>query len=315
MSSRGGDVVRVRGGVIRRPSGATRARTDIDRMSTLDVLRTINAEDRRVPDAVAAVLPELARAVDLAVEALRGGDRVHYVGAGTSGRLATLDAAELAPTFNIPPDWFVAHHAGGADALRGPWRTPRTTTDGGAAEIRRRVAPGDFVLGLTASGRTPYVARRAAGGPRAGRAHRCWCRTTRTPPRRSRSTCSSRVDTGPEAIAGSTRMKAGTSQKLVLTVVLHRGDGEARPHVLEPDGQHARHQREAARPDRRGSCARPPGWPSRSAPTRWPTRDGDLKVALVHLLSGATIAHARPRRWSAPRATYARLSWSHGRTG
>jgi len=101
---------------------------DIDQLSTLEILRAINAEDRLVPDAVAAVLPALGTAVDLAVEALRGGHRVHYVGAGTSGRLAMLDAAELVPTFNIPADWFVVHHAGGSTARARPWRTPRTTT-------------------------------------------------------------------------------------------------------------------------------------------------------------------------------------------
>src|SRR5437763_12820268 len=93
------------------------ATADIDQLSTLDILREINAADSSVPDAVAAVLPELAKLVDLAVQALRAGRRVHYVGAGTSGRLAVLDAAELVPTFNIPGDWFIAHHAGGPGAL------------------------------------------------------------------------------------------------------------------------------------------------------------------------------------------------------
>src|SRR3954468_1740290 len=128
---------------------------DIDRMSTLDILRVINVEDHVVPDAVAAVLPQVARAADLAVGALRAGGRVHYVGAGTSGRLATLDAAELAPTFNTPPDWFMAHHAGGQEALV---RAMENVEDGsGAAEIRLHASAGDLVLGVTASGRTPYV--------------------------------------------------------------------------------------------------------------------------------------------------------------
>src|SRR5687768_6210767 len=138
------------------PTEARNPRTqDIDRLSTLEVLRLINAEDQLVPDAVAAVLPELARAADLAVGALRAGGRVHYVGAGTSGRLATLDAAELVPTFNAPAEWFVAHHAGGSEALV---RAVEEVEDhSGASQIRRSATAKDLVVGVTASGRTPFV--------------------------------------------------------------------------------------------------------------------------------------------------------------
>src|SRR5947209_4957079 len=108
--------------------------TEIDRMPTIGILGLINAEDRRVPEAVGEVLPLLADAVDLAVEALRGGGRVHYVGAGTSGRLAVLDAAELIPTFNVQPGLFVAHHAGGDRALREPVENAEDDSKAGAAE-------------------------------------------------------------------------------------------------------------------------------------------------------------------------------------
>lgn len=190
--------------------------TEIDRMPTIGILGLINSEDRRVPEAVHEVLPELATAVDLAVEALRSGHRVHYVGAGTSGRLAVLDAAELVPTYNVPADWFVAHHAGGDRALREAVENAEDDAKGGAAELSASVEPGDFVLGLTASGRTPFVlgalnaaslrgARTAlvSGNPRAMRPVGVDVLIA--------------VNTGPEVIAGSTRMKAGTAQKVILT--------------------------------------------------------------------------------------------------
>lgn len=143
---------------------------DLDLMSTRDVLTVINEADRRVPGAVAAVLDEIAATVDLAVTALRGGHRVHYFGAGTSGRLGVLDAAELAPTFNSPRHWFCAHIAGGPEAM---WRAVEDAEDddrGGAAEAADCVRAGDLVVGLAASGRTPYVlgalAASSAKGPR-----------------------------------------------------------------------------------------------------------------------------------------------------
>src|ERR1044072_4258906 len=187
-----------------------------DMLSTLHLLRSINAEDRLVPDAVAAALPALATAVDWAAEALRTGHRVHYVGAGTSGRMAALDAAELAPTYNAPADWFVVHHPGGNSAISRAREHAEDDEQGGAAELAGTASPGDFVLGLTASGRTPYVlgALRAAGalGARTGLVF--------SNPHAAGLTDIDvliEVDTGPEAIAGSTRMKAGTAQKLVLT--------------------------------------------------------------------------------------------------
>ncbi|HEY4020717.1 MAG TPA: N-acetylmuramic acid 6-phosphate etherase [Pseudonocardiaceae bacterium] len=192
------------------------ATTDIDQLSTLDILYKINAEDATVPGAVAAVLPELARLVDLAVTALRAGHRVHYVGAGTSGRLAVLDAAELIPTFNIPGDWFMPHHAGGAGALLRAVENAEDDAAAGAAEMRDNVHAGDVVVGLTASGRTPYVVGALAIARELG------ARTALVSANPGASANASvdvpiAVDTGPEAIAGSTRMKAGTAQKLVLT--------------------------------------------------------------------------------------------------
>jgi N-acetylmuramic acid 6-phosphate etherase len=263
---------------------------DIDLMSTMGILGMINAEDRRVPDAVHAVLPQVARAVDYAVEALRGGNRVHYVGAGTSGRLATLDAAELAPTFNVPKDWFVPHHAGGEPALRHAVENAEDDAKAGAAELASTVEPGDFVLGLTASGRTPFV----LGGLMA--AHRRGARTALVsgnpaavhPPDVDVLIA---VDTGPEAIAGSTRMKAGTAQKIILTAfsttaMIKMGRTYSNLMVsmratnAKLRGRTARILREAT------------GMSTQDCADALTAAGGDLKVALVHLLAGVDIARA-----------------------
>ena len=264
--------------------------TDLDQLSTLDVLRSINAEDRLVPDAVAATLPALATAVDLAVEALRGGGRVHYVGAGTSGRMATLDAAELAPTYNAPPEWFVVHHAGGGVAFTHAVEDAEDDEEAGAEALRASAAPGDFVLGLTASGRTPYVlgALRAAGsvGARTGLVF--------SNPHATRLMDIDvlvEVDTGPEVVAGSTRMKAGTAQKIVLTafstaVMVKLGRTYSNLMVsmratnAKLRGRTLRILREAT------------GLDQHECSVALDKAQGDLKVALVHLLSGVDVKTA-----------------------
>ncbi|MFD5248508.1 N-acetylmuramic acid 6-phosphate etherase [Amycolatopsis sp. NPDC058340] len=264
--------------------------TDIDLMSTMGILGAINAEDRRVPEAVAAVLPQVARAVDFAVEALRSGHRVHYFGAGTSGRLATLDAAELVPTFNVPADWFIAHHAGGARALRQAVEDAEDDAKAGAAEVAESVAPGDFVLGLTASGRTPYVLGALAAASRLG------ARTALvsgnpaavTPPGVDVLIA---VDTGPEAIAGSTRMKAGTAQKIILTAF-----STATMIKLGRTYSNLMVSMRATNAKLRGRTIRilreATGMSMADCSDALTEADGDLKVALVHLLSGEDVASA-----------------------
>jgi N-acetylmuramic acid 6-phosphate etherase len=263
--------------------------TEIDQLSTLEILRIINAEDRLVPDAVAATLPAIGTAVDLAVEALVSGHRVHYIGAGTSGRLATLDAAELPPTYNIPADWFVVHHAGGFGALRSAVENAEDDDLAGAAELAG-AERGDFVIGLSASGRTPYV----LGALRA--AHRLGARTAliSNNPLATRSIdvdVMITVDTGPEAIAGSTRMKAGTAQKQVLTafstaVMVRLGRTYSnlmvsmRANNAKLRGRTVRILREAT------------GLGLQECSDALTRSHGDLKVALVHLLSGVDTRRA-----------------------
>ncbi|HEY3871090.1 MAG TPA: N-acetylmuramic acid 6-phosphate etherase [Actinocrinis sp.] len=188
--------------------------TRIDLVPTLEVLRMLNDEDRLLPDAVLAVLPELAAVVDAAAARLTSGGRMHYFGAGTSGRLAVMDAAELIPTFGLAPDIVVAHHAGGAGALVVPSENCEDDPDLGSAEAQVVTAQ-DIAVGLTASGRTPYV----GGALRAARAAGAFTALVSANPRAELAQFADvhvAVDTGPEAVAGSTRLKAGTAQKLVL---------------------------------------------------------------------------------------------------
>jgi N-acetylmuramic acid 6-phosphate etherase len=187
---------------------------EIDILPTLDVLRLINAEDARVPGAVAEALPQVAEAVELEVEALRGGGKVHYFGAGTSGRLAVLDAAELPPTFGIDGDLVVAHHAGGLGAISEAIEDVEDDAALGAHDAAE-VRAGDVAVGVTASGRTPYVVAALRAAAAAG-ARTVLISSNPAAVAGSEVDVHIAVDTGPEAVSGSTRMKAGTAAKLVL---------------------------------------------------------------------------------------------------
>lgn len=296
MSERGGrgGAGAAHGGVVRVTAPTERRNPqsiDLDLMSTRDVIRVINEADHGVPVAVAAVRDELVAAVDLAVRALREGRRVHYFGAGTSGRLGVLDAAELPPTFNAPEHWFHAHLAGGTEAT---WRAVEDAEDdesAGAAEARDCVRPGDVVVGLAASGRTPYVlgalrAARAAGG-----ATVLLCADPRAVAGRD-VTVFIGVDTGPEVVTGSTRMKAATAQKLVLnafsTAVMVRLGRVYSNLMIDVVATNAKLRgRMISILMEATGCAEDI---SRRALSE---AGGDLKTALVTLMSGAPVADAR----------------------
>jgi N-acetylmuramic acid 6-phosphate etherase len=186
----------------------------IDTLDSVGVLELINAEDAKVPAAVAAVLGELAHAVDLAVGALRAGGRVHYFGAGSSGRYCVLDAAEIPPTYGVPADWFVAHLAGGPAALHRSVEEVEDDQDAGW-DAASGVDVNDLALGVTASGRTPFVAGALARARQHG-AHTVLVSGNPAAPLGPAVDVHVAVDTGPEAITGSTRMKAGAAQKMVL---------------------------------------------------------------------------------------------------
>jgi N-acetylmuramic acid 6-phosphate etherase len=192
----------------------------IDVASTLEIVELINAEDATVAPAVRAVRGELARAIDLVVAALQRGGRLIYVGAGTSGRLGVLDASECPPTFGTPPEMVVGVIAGGYGALVKSSEGAEDDVNAGMAAMdQARVAPHDFVLGIAASGTTPFV--RAA----LSRAQTIGATTglvsCSDPPPVLVETCDVLIlpKVGPEALTGSTRMKAGTATKLVLNTI------------------------------------------------------------------------------------------------
>jgi N-acetylmuramic acid 6-phosphate etherase len=190
---------------------------DIDVVPTEQILRLLNAEDATVAGAVTSVLPTLAAVVDRVVERLRAGGRVHYFGAGTSGRIGVLDAAEVVPTFGLEPGIFVAHQAGGAPAVRSAIEGVEDSEALGVADSRD-VTEADVAVGISASGRTPYV----AGALRhAGSVGAVTVLVSSNPAAPLATLAQYRVlpDTGPEAIAGSTRMKAATAQKMVLNAL------------------------------------------------------------------------------------------------
>ncbi len=186
----------------------------IDTLDTLRILELINDEDQLVVPAVRAALPAVARAVDLALERWRRGGRIVVFGAGTSGRLAMLDAAELKPTFGVPPERYLARLAGGPEAFLRAVEGAEDDREAGAGAAAD-LSPVDVAFGIAASGRTPWVLgalerARVLGALRIGLA------CVPTPELATFVDVSIELDTGPEAIAGSTRMKAGTAQKLVL---------------------------------------------------------------------------------------------------
>ena len=191
----------------------------IDRKSTLEVLRVLNREDQTVAIAVRRALPQIALAVDMIVQRLSNGGRLIYVGAGSSGRLALLDAAEWSPTFGAPPKMVEAVIAGGNKALRGAVEAAEDSArngarDLGAAHLREQ----DVVVGLTASGATPYVLGAVAFARRRG-ATTIGITSNRHSPLVRRAQVAIVIQTGPEAIAGSTRLKAGTAQKMALNLL------------------------------------------------------------------------------------------------
>ena len=195
------------------------ASTGIDLLPTEQMLRVINDEDRRVTDAVAARVPEIARAIDAIVERVRGGGRLFYIGAGTSGRLGVLDAAECPPTFNVSADLVHGIIAGGEAALA---RATEATEDDPAMGTRDLLANGfnarDVLVGIAASGRTPYVLGAITEARRIGALTIGFSCTPESELSRSVDIAIT-VLAGPEILAGSTRMKAGTATKLVLNML------------------------------------------------------------------------------------------------
>ncbi|HKV74042.1 MAG TPA: N-acetylmuramic acid 6-phosphate etherase [Gemmatimonadales bacterium] len=192
----------------------------LDAASPLDIVDLIGAEDAGVPAAVAAARVELAQAIELVEAAFRAGGRLFYVGAGTSGRLGVLDAAECPPTFGSPPEMVVGLIAGGYRALVRSIEGAEDDVNAAIGEMdAQRVRANDVVIGIAASGTTPYV-RAALGRAQALGAHTVFLSCSE-PPALLKETCDLCITilVGPEVVTGSTRMKAGTATKLALNTI------------------------------------------------------------------------------------------------
>ena len=266
------------------------ASVHLDTLAPVDVLRLLNAEDRVAVDAVEAVLPQLAEVVEIAAERFRRGGNVHYFGAGTSGRLGMLDAAELLPTFNLEPGRVVGHIAGGAEALVQAVEDAEDSQEEGRLAAAD-VGPDDVAIGLAASGTTPYVGGALAAARRQG-AHTVLVSSN---PRASLAPLADTdivLETGPEVVTGSTRLKAATAQKLVLNgfstalmVALGRTWSNLMVSVVATNGKlrerTVRILQEAADLD------------ATAARALLADADGDLKAAIVAAIAGSGVERAR----------------------
>jgi N-acetylmuramic acid 6-phosphate etherase len=192
---------------------------DIDLYPTERILKIINAEDATVANAVSAAIPEIAKAVDFAVNVIRNGGRIFYVGAGSSGRIALLDAAECPPSFGSPPEWIQAIIAGGAKAAGQAIEGAEDDREKAAADLKsKKIADRDMVVGIAASGKTPYT-HAALDFARSKGAKTVAIVAVPDSPMSKAADVVIYTPVGAEIIAGSTRLKAGTAQKLVLNMI------------------------------------------------------------------------------------------------
>jgi N-acetylmuramic acid 6-phosphate etherase len=195
------------------------AARNLDLKSSLEIARLINAEDAKVSAAVKAALPQIARAIDLITQALKQGGRLIYVGAGTSGRLAALDASECPPTFNTDPSTVQFVIAGGTKALHAATEASEDSRQLGQHEMAKR-KPGkhDLVVGIAASGRTPFtIAAIEYARRRGAKTIAVTCNPASPLEKAAHLAIVAKV--GPEVIAGSSRMKAGSAQKMILNML------------------------------------------------------------------------------------------------
>lgn len=267
------------------PTEQRNPRTDgIDLLPTPDMLSLLHAEDASVPEAVRPALGPLATVVDAAADRVRKGGRVHYFGAGSSGRIAVLDAAELLPTFGLAPGVVVAHLAGGMGAMV-------TAAEGAEDDVRTGgvdaadATAADLVIGLSASGRTPYV----AGALTAAAARGAFTAVATCNPGsalRSLADVAIVAETGPEALAGSTRLKATSALKMILnsfsTGLMIRLGKTYSNLMIEVRATNDKLRVRQVRILREAT-----GEPGGACEAALAKAGGDLRVALVMLVSGA----------------------------
>ncbi len=195
------------------------ASRNLDQLSALEIVRLMNAEDAKIAEAVRLELPNIGRAVEAITGRLQGGGRLIYMGAGTSGRLGVLDAAECPPTFNTPPELVVGCIAGGSKALVSAVEAAEDDPEQGRQDaIALNLSAADALVGIAASGRTPYVLGALAYAREIG-AVTIALTCNRPSAMEQVAEITIAPVTGPEVLAGSTRLKAGTAQKLVLNML------------------------------------------------------------------------------------------------
>lgn len=192
---------------------------DLEKKSVLELLTEINQEDHKIADAVALAIPHIEKLVTGIVERMKKGGRLFYMGAGTSGRLGVLDASEIPPTFGMEPSWIIGIIAGGDTALRNAVENAEDDTEQGWKDLQQyHITPNDTVVGIAASGTTPYV----IGALQAARAHGCLTAAITSNPDAPISEAAEiaiEMIVGPEYVTGSSRMKSGTGQKLICNMI------------------------------------------------------------------------------------------------
>lgn len=270
------------------------ATTDIDTLSTLEMARVLNEQDATVAPAVARALPDIAESIDVIVDRIRQGGRLVYIGAGTSGRLGVLDASECPPTYNTPPELVVGLIAGGDHALRHPVENIEDRPEEGAAALRDiNLTAKDVVVGIASSGRTPFVVGALAYAKELGAATISLANVENAVIAREADIAIAAV-TGPEPVTGSTRMKAGTAQKMVLNMLstgamirLGKTYGNLMVDV-QPSNSKLRDR--AIR-----IVTEATGLDRDAAVTLLQEAEGDVKTAIVMELMGISAAEARGR--------------------
>lgn len=191
----------------------------LEKMDTSELLNSINEQDITVPLAIKKILPKIKKVVDQAYISMKNGGRLFYIGAGTSGRLGIVDASECPPTFGVPQGLVIGIIAGGDTAIRKAVEFAEDDTEQGWKDLQKhKITPNDFIIGIAASGSTPYVLGALKNGNKNGNKTACIvCNKNSSIAKEAQFPIE--VVVGPEFVTGSTRMKAGTAQKLVLNMI------------------------------------------------------------------------------------------------
>jgi len=205
--------------MIQKTTESTSLYDHLEKMSTRELLENINREDHKVPEVIQGIIPDIERLIDKVFEQMNSGGRLFYIGSGTSGRLGIVDASECPPTYGVPADWVIGVIAGGDQAIRSSIEHAEDDTNQGWKDLSAyHINSGDFLVGITASGTTPYVLGAVDHARKHGVPTGCITCNAGSP-------LEEKVDypiaavVGPEFVTGSTRMKSGTAQKLILNMI------------------------------------------------------------------------------------------------